>query len=343
MPSRNLPAPPKPSRNVGRPRKRTYHRKQTSPSLPKDDDHPDPATPSSQKNPRTPPSSGASASPSMAELLPLKNNQPLFQSPDINPPDLTRLSLRKIARTPGNNWKLLESGIPTHALSEWFERHKNDFAIKEYHQAITLRQIWLDGAGDRPKDFRARRFAASFPPKDFEAEDGDEFDERYHNDDDSESEEGSDGSSDSSESEKGGPKTQRTRATNSTQACEVVLHVEITADRPGEAKVWQQYSHPDADPRALTWSLRLRRVATEDLSTLGGTATKVQKKFTKIYTDPQAWNIVVAEKCFVLIPRVAGPNKYRRAFPSLSSSRPSLSETMTLIAGILRGTNVVLM
>lgn len=59
----------------------------------------------------------------MAELLRLKNNQPLFQSPDINPPDLTRLSLRKIARTPGKNWKLLESGIPTHALPEWFERH----------------------------------------------------------------------------------------------------------------------------------------------------------------------------------------------------------------------------
>ncbi|KAF7965873.1 hypothetical protein HWV62_41176 [Athelia sp. TMB] len=244
----------------------------------------------------------------MADLLRLKNNQPLFLSPDVNTPDLTRLSLRKISRAPGNNWKLLESGIPAHALPEWFERH-----------------IWLDGAGDRPKDFRARRFAGELAGevdqitrlhlvkncspiyratfncaqaccRDFEAEDEEEFDERHRDDDTIESDKGSDSSESSiDESEEEQLKSKRTRVTNSTRECDVVLHVEITADRPGEAKIWQHHNHPDADSRALTWSLRLRRVATEDLSTLGGTASKVQKsQYISLLSKREAsyaWNV----------------------------------------------------
>jgi hypothetical protein len=57
----------------------------------------------------------------------------------------------------------------------------------------------------------------------------------------------------------------------------VHLQVEITADKPDEVKIWQKGANRDADSDALAWSLRLRRLATEDLSTLGGTASKVHK------------------------------------------------------------------
>lgn len=44
----------------------------------------------------------------------------------------------------------------------------------------------------------------------------------------------------------------------------------MTADKPECAKIWQHWSHPEAHNEALQWSLRLRCIATEDLSTLGG-------------------------------------------------------------------------
>ena len=57
----------------------------------------------------------------------------------------------------------------------------------------------------------------------------------------------------------------------------VHLQVEITADKPDEVKIWQKGAHHDADSDALAWSLHLQRLATEDLSALDGTASKVQK------------------------------------------------------------------
>jgi hypothetical protein len=57
----------------------------------------------------------------------------------------------------------------------------------------------------------------------------------------------------------------------------VHLQVEIKADKPDEVKIWQKGAHRDADSDALAWSLCLLRLATEDLSTLSRTASKVQK------------------------------------------------------------------
>ena len=48
-------------------------------------------------------------------------------------------------------------------------------------------------------------------------------------------------------------------------------------DKPDEVKIWQKGAHCDADSDALAQSLCLQRLAMEDLSTLGGTALKIQK------------------------------------------------------------------
>ena len=59
--------------------------------------------------------------------------------------------------------------------------------------------------------------------------------------------------------------------------------MEITGDKPDEAKIWQKGAHRNKHPDALVWSLRLLRLATEDLSTLGGTTPKVQKSMYCIF------------------------------------------------------------
>ena len=35
---------------------------------------------------------------------------------------------------------------------------RNDYSVKSYHYCTSYEQIWLDNAGDRPKDIRAWRF-----------------------------------------------------------------------------------------------------------------------------------------------------------------------------------------
>ncbi|KIM87288.1 hypothetical protein PILCRDRAFT_271067 [Piloderma croceum F 1598] len=261
----------------------------------------------------------------MARLLDLKAKTAFRHSeasPRAKRPSSTRLTMLKtMHRNPEQGWVLLEQGVHGYDLPEWFETQRNDFNIKEYHETSSFRQIWLDTPGDRPKDIRARRFAGEIHPlcdpqirrhllsfcipifratfncaeaccRDMEVEREDEAFERQRNSPSilSSASTDIDSEQDVSDSE---PKSKlpRKRTTNATRTCKVLLHVEITADKPDEVKIWQKGVHRDADSDALAWSLRLRRLATEDLSTLGGTASKVQKKFTKLFSDEDGWNV----------------------------------------------------
>jgi len=127
---------------------------------------------------------------------------------------------------------------------------------------------------------------------DSETEDDDDDDD----DDDEEKESGI--ASDDSEDE-GSVRIPCKRRSKSTQqsrkrkkrkrACPVNLHIEVTADKPDEAKIWQQYVHKDAPERALTWSLQLKRVGHEDARSFGGTAARV--KLSKVL--PQIMQLLI--------------------------------------------------
>ncbi|KIM71459.1 hypothetical protein PILCRDRAFT_17058 [Piloderma croceum F 1598] len=319
MPPRQLPAVPPPGWKPGRPKKRKYIWP-PSPSPPPPATL-EPATPTKSIAPSSD-ASGESADSLMAHLLGLKA-QVAFRhgpaSPRAKWPMDTRLTaLKALHRDTENGWVLLEQGIHGYDLPEWFEEQRNDFNVKEYHETSSFCQIWLDSPGDRPKDIRARRFSGEINPlcnsqihshlvslcvpvyratftcaeaccRDMQLEQQDEEMEQQR---DSPSTAGSEEQdSDLSDGESTAPKPRRKRTTNETRTCKVILHVEITADKPDKAKIWQKGTHRNADVDALAWSLRLRRLATEDLSTLGGTASKVQKKFTKLFTDEGGWDV----------------------------------------------------
>lgn len=57
--------------------------------------------------------------------------------------------------------------------------------------------------------------------------------------------------------------------------------MEITADKPDEAKIWQQHEHDDAPEHALSWSHRLKRLAHDEARSFGGTPARVRLSTSK--------------------------------------------------------------
>lgn len=91
------------------------------------------------------------------------------------------------------------------------------------------------------------------------------------------------------------PKSKRVILTKETRPCLVQLHVrfqffinntsltltiqvEITADRPGTAVIYQRHQHADADVRTLQPSQRLRRYVVVNLCLLGAKPSVLKKR-----------------------------------------------------------------
>ncbi|KZP02693.1 hypothetical protein FIBSPDRAFT_905615, partial [Athelia psychrophila] len=311
IPDIPTPDPPKPARKAGRPPKRKYRARAPEPlkSPTPELSVPLASTTKSSSPMESPNGTGATASPPIARLLQLKA-QNAFQASPGSPRSsksaskMAKTQLDKISRAAEDGWMLIEKDIPTHELPAWFETH-----------------VWLETTGDRGKDIRARRFTGEISKlttplvsqhlrnthtpifrvvyncleaccRDLDQEHEDENADRQRRENDVD--DSGDSDETETEDEGGGKKTpmKRKRATNDTRMCDVILHVEVTADKPECAKIWQHWSHPEAHNEALQWSLRLRCIATEDLSTLGGPEKSFpDHQFTKIYLDDAGWNV----------------------------------------------------
>jgi hypothetical protein len=227
------------------------------------------------------PNSGSSATPTTSRLLLLKAQSAFQFSPGTPRKTIPKVRgkheyLGAVVRRPEKGWKLIEERIHGHDLPEWFEKQvwafihqvenfglnnlqRNDFSIKNYHETTTFHQVWLDTAGDRPKDIRARRFAGEISPnansamvksltlakapifratyhcsqaccRDFEQEDEDEQSERERFESDESDEDVEKSSQDGSASgldEEVKPKRQRPNKSN--RLCDVELHVILCA------------------------------------------------------------------------------------------------------------------
>jgi len=120
---------PKPAKKRGRPRKRIRGKKSQSLPLPSTPtpSTPEPSTPPNSYSPLAVDVSGSSASPATSNLLQLKaqavvitgHGSPLTSQKHVRG---EKEYLAKVIRRPEKGWRLVEGGLATHQLPEFFER-----------------------------------------------------------------------------------------------------------------------------------------------------------------------------------------------------------------------------
>ncbi|KAH8109727.1 hypothetical protein DFH11DRAFT_1810540 [Phellopilus nigrolimitatus] len=324
---------PPPARPRGRPKRKHYPRKVKKASSPTPSPVLPPASYDAQaQQVEDGGESMNEASPSTARLLHLKSRGPAGQNPTIQSPTAHKLeaenlspspdtilknsgrNLRKVMRDPAD-WEL-RGEIKTYELAAWFEHEKNDYNPKEYLKTNSVLLNWLESPGDRPKDYRAHVFKASLIAhrspifratmhctgaccRDLQAEAEEEDKSRHRsmdeeNGSDPEDETTGDNGEEARGEEEGGDADSMDDFEGVQESTKKrKKRVEITADKPDTAKIWQKGEHDEAQLEALVWSHRLRRLAADHVQKFGGTPATVKKEFTKILTgdSEDGWKV----------------------------------------------------
>ncbi|QRV77110.1 Ulp1 protease family, carboxy-terminal catalytic domain protein [Ceratobasidium sp. AG-Ba] len=223
-------------------------------------------------------------------------------SSDVNDESqsLDKLRLRKTNFGP--EWKQV-AVIETLQLPKWFEKERNDYVVKQYHETSSVTFDWIDLPGDDSKDVRACHFnlqrqeQVSLWVWDRLIEDKSVVwraqytcsrtcqripSEDIHDTSKVLGEEVFDlditqASPILLHTKPKATKGQRKKSDSGVQACPVMLRLEIYAHDLKNVHIWIKHSHKDAPETVLTWSQRIHLQAVNLSRNEGATTAQIMK------------------------------------------------------------------